>query len=138
MIILEPLENAIVSLEESIESFKGLNPSSGEQLKQYKFVRDSVIRRFEYTYELSWKFLKRFLKEEAEIEEIMIKNLFRQAARLGLIEEAENWFEYHKQRNLTSHTYVEEIAEQTIKIASAFLVDAKSLLRELKENLNGN
>jgi len=49
MIILTTFEKALLSLEKALEQPKN------------EFIRDSVIQRFEYTYELAWKMLRRFL-----------------------------------------------------------------------------
>ena len=47
------LKKAIDSLQEALDELKKDNRS---------FIKDSVVQRFEYTYELCYKFLKRYLK----------------------------------------------------------------------------
>jgi nucleotidyltransferase substrate binding protein (TIGR01987 family) len=118
-LILTPLKKAIASLKKVLAQPKN------------EFIRDTAIQRFEYTYELSWKMLKRYLTEEAGIEEFNIKNLFRVAARIGLIDNVESWFKYQKARNLTPHTYNEKTAEETFNIVQQFLPDAEKLLVKL-------
>jgi len=115
---------------------KALN-SLEDALKQPKndYIRDAVIQRFEYSYELSWKILKRYLKEFCSIEENNVKNLFRIALKQGLIENIENWFKYHESRNLTSHTYNELNAEEVYKSAQKFIIDAKLLLAKITKNI---
>ena len=124
-LILTPFKKALQSLKKAIEQPKN------------EFTRDAAIQRFEYTYELSWKMLKRYLKTEANIDEFNVKNIFRKAARMKLIESAEHWFEYQKVRNLTSHTYNEKTAEETYRVIQKFLPDAEKLLENL-EKLDGN
>jgi len=72
-------------------------------------VRDSVIQRFEYCYELAWKMLKRRLEQDSPspvtIDALSFKALIREGAQMGFIEHPENWFEYRHLRNLTSHAY---------------------------------
>jgi nucleotidyltransferase substrate binding protein (TIGR01987 family) len=80
--------------------------------------------------------MKRYLKAFAGIEEHQIKEIFRESAKIKLIKNPENWFEYHKARNLTSHTYNEETAEETFKYAQQFIHDAKYFLSSLKEQLS--
>jgi nucleotidyltransferase substrate binding protein (TIGR01987 family) len=106
------------------------------QEKKTDIVRDATIQRFEYTFELSWKLLKRYLESENNVIEPNIKNLFREAGKLGLIEKVEDWFEYLQCRNLTSHTYQESTAEEVYLGAVRFEKSAKFLLKRL-ENLLG-
>lgn len=121
---LEPLRQAVVSLKTALAQPKD------------EFVRDAVIQRFEYTFELAWKALKRYLKWYSGIEEYNIKNLFREAAKEKLIGSVENWFVYHKARNLTSHTYDEATAEETYLIAERFAQDVTVLLNHLEQAID--
>lgn len=98
-----------------------------------EFTRDAVIQRFEYTFELSWKMLKRYLRLEAGIEEYNLKNLLRAAGQQHLIKDVDAWFTYLKAHNLTSHTYNEQTAEETYSIAQQFLPDAQKLLNNLEK-----
>lgn len=121
-LIFTPLKKAIAAL------FKALSQPKNE------FTRDAVIQRFEYTFELCWKFIKRTLKDQAGIEEFnSIKNLFRDAARLNIIQDTTSWFKYLEARNLTTHTYNEETAEETYRVAKEFAPDAEKLLTELEK-----
>ena len=40
------------------------------------------------------------------------KSLVREGSRFGLIDDPEEWFEYRRTRNITSHTYDEATAEK--------------------------
>ena len=104
--------------------------------KKNDIVRDATIQRFEYTFELSWKLLKRYLESETNIIEASIKNLFREAGKLGLIDSVEDWFKYLEARNLTSHTYSESTAEEVFNAAIRFEKSAK-FLRDRLEKLLG-
>jgi nucleotidyltransferase substrate binding protein (TIGR01987 family) len=77
-ISLEPLQRALQSLEEALAQPKN------------EFTRDASIQRFEYTFELCWKVLKRYIEAVAGLQEYNIKDLFRAAGKLGLIESVEN------------------------------------------------
>nr|EDZ40206.1 MAG: Putative nucletidyltransferase [Leptospirillum sp. Group II '5-way CG'] len=124
---LEPLEKAIEQLRSGIK--QSLADPDNELL------RDGVIQRFEYTMDLSWKMIQRYLKHIAQVEESAIrtkKDLFREAGRLRLITNVEAWFGYYEARNETSHTYDPQIAEAVFKQAELFLPDAIRLLGALK------
>jgi len=83
-------------------------------------VRDSVIQRFEFTVELSWKVLQRHLKSSGVIEPVTPKNVFREAAKLGIVNDPEAWIRFVDACNLSSHTYKESLAEEVY--ASALLL----------------
>ena len=124
---LEPLEKAIEQLRSGIKQSQA-DPDN-------ELLRDGVIQRFEYTMDLSWKMIQRYLKHIAQVEESAIrtkKDLFREGGRLGLIANVESWFGYYEARNETSHTYDPQIAEAVFKQAELFLPDAMSLLKALK------
>ena len=99
-------------------------------------LRDAVIQRFEYCYELSWKMLKRHLEEVVpdpeSVDRMSFKELMREAAERGLITAVEAWIEYRYQRNFTSHGYDEEKARAVHKSALSFLVDSKALFEEVE------
>ena len=124
---LEPLEKAIEQLRSGIKQSQA-DPDN-------ELLRDGVIQRFEYTMDLSWKMIQRYLKHIAQVEESAIrtkKDLFREAGRLRLITNVEAWFGYYEARNETSHTYDPPIAESVFKQAEMFLPDATRLLEALK------
>ncbi|MEI7579438.1 MAG: HI0074 family nucleotidyltransferase substrate-binding subunit [bacterium] len=95
--------------------------------------KESTIQRFEYTFELSWKLMNSILKDQL-IDCYGIKNIFREAIKLGIIENIDHWFDYALNRNLTSHIYKEEIANQVYAVAKgSFTTDVLKLL-ELSKN----
>jgi nucleotidyltransferase substrate binding protein (TIGR01987 family) len=119
-LILTPLKQAVATLDEALGA-----PDSG-------FVRDAIVKRFEYTYEPSWKFMRRHLIWAAlEPEPETRKDLFRAAARAGLIDDTEAWFIFHEARNLTAHTYNATNAAKVIEAARHLLPAARSLLEAL-------
>ncbi len=124
---LDPLELAIIQLELGIKRV--------EQNINDELLRDGVIQRFEYTIDLSWKFLQRYLKSELQVEESVIrskKDIFREAFRLKLIDNAERWIAHYEARNSTSHEYNQEVAKAVYCQLLLFLPDAKKLLEILK------
>jgi nucleotidyltransferase substrate binding protein (TIGR01987 family) len=73
------------------------------------FIRDSVIQRFEFSWELAWKMLKLRLAYLG-IEALNPREVIRQSLQAGLIEDGNAWSEAQRQRNLTSHTYDESLS----------------------------
>lgn len=97
--------------------------AKGETLFYTQF-RAASIQAFEYCFEISIKFLRRFLREYESSEESPTELGFKDLVRLGaerrFIDEAEWWFDYRKSRNLTSHTYSEEVAQDVFEIIHRF------------------
>jgi nucleotidyltransferase substrate binding protein (TIGR01987 family) len=73
-----------------------------------------LIKAFEYTFELSWKTLQDFLKEKGYIGILGPKPVIEQSFQDGYISDGNAWMRMHKSRNLASHTYDEETAEEII------------------------
>jgi nucleotidyltransferase substrate binding protein (TIGR01987 family) len=77
-------------------------------------VRDATIQRFEFTFEACWKALKEFLKTQEGLDCSSPKSCFRAAFQAGLIDDATCMAlcSMTDSRNLTSHTYIEAIAQK--------------------------
>ncbi len=122
-LILTPLERALAILEEALSA-----PDSG-------FVRDAIVKRFEYAYELCWRLMRRHLIWAAlEAEPQTRRDLFRAAARAGLIDDPQAWFAFHEARNLTAHTYNDRNAAKVIDAARHLLPSGRALLEALAKH----
>ncbi len=94
--------------------------------------KQGLIKAFEYTYELAWKTLQDLLKEKGYKDVVGPKPVIEQSFQDGYISNGEAWFRMHESRNLTSHTYNEETADE---IVSKILEEYFSLFIELQEKL---
>jgi nucleotidyltransferase substrate binding protein (TIGR01987 family) len=126
---LSSIQKAVASLDEAVTEY--------QKNKNNKFVRDATIQRFEYTYELSHKMLKRYLEltepSAEEIDQMSFPNLIRTGSERGLILTGwDRWKIFRDARNLTSHTYNEKKASEVCDIIPHFLQDAQYLLSQLK------
>ncbi|MCD6412458.1 nucleotidyltransferase substrate binding protein [bacterium] len=99
--------------------------------RKNKIIRDSAIKRFEFTFDLAWKTIKAFLEEEKGIRCISPKECFREAYRQGLIEYDEIWLKMTDWRNSAVHTYSEKFADDLYKK----LPECLKLFKELLANL---
>ncbi len=126
---LSSLEKALASLERAVLRSK--------EFPEDEELRDAVIQRFEYSYELSWKMIKREIERtspsKSELDGLSFRDLFRMAAEKGIVENPEHWFDYREKRNITSHTYDSSKAEVVYQSAIGFLDDAEKLFAELKK-----
>ena len=130
MLYLTPLECALDRLKEGWT--RHLAHPDDEQL------RDGLIQRFEFTYELSHKTLKRFLEANSaspeEYDRMGFPDMIRSASEAGLLKSAwPQWSVFRKMRNLTSHTYNEMTAKQVVATIPDFIAEAEFLLATLKE-----
>lgn len=112
---INDLESALRRLEEALNEEKD------------DFVRDSVIQRFEFCFELCWKIVKNYNSASGK-ETFTPKESFRVGAQTGIIDDPKIWFEYLKDRNLASHTYDQTQAERVYQRAKEFLPDAQKVL----------
>lgn len=75
-------------------------------------VRDAVLQRFEFSFELVWKTLKLFLERQGHEcggPRPTIKKAFSEGI-IPTAEEADIWLQMLEERNLTSHAYDEAVA----------------------------
>jgi nucleotidyltransferase substrate binding protein (TIGR01987 family) len=120
---------AVLAKSDDVEFMGGLDEVARNAIKS------GVVQHFEFTYELCWKFIKRWLETNigaSVADGVTRRELFRLAAENRLIDDVEQWMRYHEARNLTSHTYQPEIAERVYKIAHDFGSDAQRLLAALE------
>jgi nucleotidyltransferase substrate binding protein (TIGR01987 family) len=76
--------------------------------------QQGLIKSFEYTHELAWNVLKDYLEEQGFVGIIGSKNATREAFTNELIADGDAWMDMIKARNLTSHTYDIEFANQVV------------------------
>jgi nucleotidyltransferase substrate binding protein (TIGR01987 family) len=73
--------------------------------------KQGLIQAFEFTHELGWNMLKDYLEYQGNQEVRGSRDAIREALKVGLIHDGEVWMETIKARNLTSHTYNEEMVQ---------------------------
>jgi nucleotidyltransferase substrate binding protein (TIGR01987 family) len=103
-------------------------------------IRDGLIQRFEFTYELTHKMLKRYLKETAaspdEIERMPFADLVRSGNAQGLLRsDWPVWRRFREMRARTSHTYDAKVASQVASAIPGFLEEAEHFYAELQRRL---
>ena len=133
---LTPLENAVAQLEEALEIYHSDIALIDPRLNRH--LRSAVIQAFEFTYELSFRMIRRYLEmasaNPAEIDELVFNDVIREAFRQALIQsEVPEWREYRRNRGTTSHTYNEEQAQEVFESVPDFLQEARYLLNRLHE-----
>ena len=129
-----PLGSAIAQLEKSLTYANSPAAMADPGLREQ--LRNSVIQCFEFTYELSWKMLKRYLEATeatpADIDISTFQNLIRLGNERALLRsDWRQWRIYRQARTDSSHTYDATKAEAVFAVTPDFLVEARALLNEL-------
>lgn len=125
-------EKALNSLKEVIEVYNSD--------KTNLIIRDSMIQRFEYTYSIALKMIKRFFSQGAfvleNIEGMTFNEMIRQANKMELLKsDLEKWDDFRQKRNFTSYTYDENVAKAVALVIEDFAVEVDFLLNSLKEKI---
>lgn len=126
-----------MSVQERLASLKDAYNRFEEFRVSMTTERDKAgaIKAFEFTYELCWKLMKDILAKDG-FELASPKAIFRKAADVGIIKDPEVWFLFQEKRNLSSHVYDEQEADEVIASFEAFSFEAAALITET-ENLYG-
>ena len=132
---LESLGRIVGRLREAVDAYK----ATPDNL----FILDSVIKRFELSYELSIRSLRRFLRDYevsgVEIEDMSFQGIVRRGEKDGLLQTGwPDWEDFRDARNKTVHTYREEKAREVAAEATIFIVEAEFLLDQLKRRTPQN
>ena len=116
------------------KSYKLLKKYSNQEITT-ELERAGIIQFFEMTFELAWKVLKDYLESEG----YMVKSpreTVKQAFQIGLIDNGHIWIDALSNRNLTTHTYDEELAtKMTSEILNAYLPELDKLYNIFSEDL---
>ncbi len=125
-----PLERAIQRLDEGLERYR--TDTSDLQ------IRDGLVQRFKFTYELGHKVLKRYLEYASANPEKIDSLTFQDLVRLGneqglLLGDWLIWRSFREMRGKTSHTYNEDIAREVVGGIPRFLEEAIYLRDRLRE-----
>lgn len=129
---ISSLELVITRLQEGIERY-GRDTTDTQ-------IRDGLIQRFEFTYELSHKMLKRYLELASptpeQYDDMPFADLIRTGNEQGLLlSDWPAWKVFREMRAKTSHTYAEKVALEVVKVIPAFLAEATHLRDKLRARL---
>ena len=120
-----------------IESYKVFKKAY-EKLKEFiesddgsEKDRAAIIHAFEYTFELWWKALQRYLQDYETVSEYGPGSTIRNAFEFGIISDGQKYMDMLRDRNLIAHTYKENVSKEIherivnshIKILAEFIED---------------
>ena len=129
---LAPFERAIQRLEEGLARYRA---DTGDTQ-----IRDGLVQRFEFTYELGHKVLKRYLEYASanpeQFDEMTFQDLIRTANEQGLLlGDWTDWRAFRDMRARTSHTYNEDVAVEVVEGIPRFVEEAVYMRDQLHRRL---
>jgi len=135
LLILTSFQKALTALDRAL--------TEHARIPDNDFVRDACIQRFELTYELSHKMLKRHLEMTAaspsDIDHMTFQTLIRTGFEQGLLQQSwDHWKTYRTARGTTNHTYDAEKAKDVLAIIPTFYEDALFLYQKLQAHHDTN
>jgi nucleotidyltransferase substrate binding protein (TIGR01987 family) len=129
---ISALERAIARLEEAVEAYRKDTTQS--------LIRDGLVQRFEFTYEISNKLLRRYLAANSGSPELIRDANFAEIIRIGnqhglLLGNWPRWKRFRDMRARTGHSYDEAIALDVVAGIPACPDEARFLRDRLQERL---
>jgi len=100
-------------------------------------VRDASIQRFEYSFEAVWKAAQRYLRVMEGRMEASPKPVVRASVAAGLLEATDGRIALNMvdDRNLTSHTYNEELAQRIFSVLPEYAHIMRTWLSGMHEGM---
>jgi nucleotidyltransferase substrate binding protein (TIGR01987 family) len=110
---LKKLSEAVLYIKNEIDEEK-LEIQSDQDIKEVleEIIKEGLIQRFEYTYEMAWNVMKDYALYQGNSEVGGSRDAIRYAFSTNLIKNGEMWMDMMKSRIKTSHTYNEETANE--------------------------
>lgn len=132
---LDKLDQAVRKIREDYADEDG---TLGDDEFLDDMLKEALIQRFEYTHELAWQVMKDFAKDQGFVNISGSKDATKEAFAMELITDGEVWMEMIKSRNLTSHTYNEETADEIFsKIMEDYHPRFMAFRKKMEEKRSG-
>ena len=104
---LDNFKDALSELQEALSLSRERNLT--------KLEKQGLIQAFEFTHELAWNVMKDYFEYQGATQLVSgSRDATREAFQRGLVQKGDIWMEMIKSRNLTSHTYHQQISEQIV------------------------
>ena len=109
----------IITVIEKLISHPRIQLENAARVKEFEII-------LEQTGKLLKKCLKPYFSSSKQVDQLNFKDVFRYAAKHGLLEleEVERWLIYRDNRNDTAHDYGVGFADATLVLLPQFILDA--------------
>jgi len=113
------------------------------ELSQQRALSDieqqGLIKAFEFTHELAWNVMKDYFEYQGTTSIMGSRDATREAFLRSLVTDGEGWMEMIKSRNMTSHTYNQDIADEiSEKVTTQYAGLLQAFAARMQDLLDGN
>ena len=130
------LTDALSQLELSLELIESEDARQNPVYREE--FRTAAIKKFEYTYDLAVKLIRRQLAEivsnPAELSQMSFMDLIHTGHQAGLVQDINYYRAFRASRNITSHTYDETKAQEVMDTMEEFIPEIKYLIKKLEQH----
>lgn len=136
------MDEEFKKLQAILKSLKMANARLDDALKEKysQLVRDAIIQRFEFTFELAWKSMRQCLKARYEKDINNPRDVIEESYKNKMIDDFGAWKVLLRTRNFTTHLYDENESENAYKTIKKHKYLTDSLIEKLEaiaKNKNG-
>lgn len=132
---------ALSKLNKAVEIIDAANSPGrvkANSVEEDEILKEGLIQRFEYTHELAWQVMKDYAEYQGTISITGSRDATREGFKMGIITRPEEWMDMLASRNLTSHTYNSETAEEIFdKIMGSYIFLFKGFEQKMETIRSG-
>lgn len=118
-------KKAYLKLKEFVETDNGSEKDRG-----------AIINAYQYTFELLWKTLQKYMQQLEMLDELGPGNVIRTAFQYNIIDNGSIYMSMLKNRNLITHTYKEDVAEEIYtRIKEEYMEELENFIRNFDNRI---
>lgn len=126
--MIKKIETKFQTLKKALNSLEAV---VAQEPDKERMIIDATIQRFEFTFELSWKFLKSYFADKDVFLEFP-REILQKAFSTGIINDEVAWLKMLEDRNMTSHTYSEKTADEIYSRIKTYVPIFKDLIKKIE------
>jgi nucleotidyltransferase substrate binding protein (TIGR01987 family) len=109
---------ALNKLQQAVDYSKAIINEKEEPIDEIldDLIKEGLIQRFEYTHELAWNVMKDYAEYQGNNNISGSRDATREAFQMKLIADGKLWMNMISSRNITSHSYNEETADEIFSL----------------------
>jgi len=121
----ETFKKAYLKLKEFVDTDNGTEKDRG-----------AIINAYQYTFELFWKTLQKYLQQLEMLDELGPGNTIRTAFQYQIIDNGSIYMSMLKNRNLITHTYKEDVAEEIyIRVKEEYIEELENFIKKFDNKI---